>query len=92
MSPDDQAGKAAPGGLVLIVWPDDPAWLVSRGFTHVEFPGDMAVDFRSPGEAAELLRVFAPEAVGWVERTGSARVPYDVLGTNPPRDLCWRRR
>jgi SAM-dependent methyltransferase len=81
----------APGGLVVVIWPDDPAWLVSRGFTHVEFPGEMAVSFGSAEEAVELARVFAPDAVGWIERTGSRRVPYDVLGTNPPRSLCWRR-
>ena len=79
------------GGLVVVIWPDDAAWLVSRGFQHVVFPGEMAVEFSSAEDAVELARVFAPEAVGWIERTGSARVPYDVLGTNPPRDLCWLR-
>jgi SAM-dependent methyltransferase len=81
----------APGGLVVVVWPDDPSWLVSRGFRHVVFPGDMAVEFRDAAEALELAQMFAPGAVAWIERTGSRRVPYDVLGTNPPRDLCWRR-
>jgi SAM-dependent methyltransferase len=81
----------APGGRVVVVWPDDPAWLVERGFAHVEFPGEMAVTFRDAAEAVELARVFAPDAVGWIERTGSRRVPYEVLGTNPPRNLCWRR-
>jgi SAM-dependent methyltransferase len=81
----------APGGLVVVIWPDDPAWLVARGFIHVEFPGRMSVEFSSPEEAVELARVFAPGAVAWIERTGSRRVPYDVLGTAPPRTLCWRR-
>ncbi|HXJ65736.1 MAG TPA: class I SAM-dependent methyltransferase [Actinomycetota bacterium] len=80
-----------PGGLVVVVWADDPAWLVARGFQHVVFPGEMAVEFRDAAEALELARVFAPGAVGWIERTGSRRVPYEVLGTNPPRELCWRR-
>jgi len=82
---------SAPGGLVVVVWPDDPAWLVARGFVHVVFPGEMAVDFGDAAEAAELARIFAPAAVEWIERTGSSRVPYEVLGTNPPRELCWRR-
>ena len=73
----------APGGLVVVVWPDDPAWLVARGFQHVVFPGEMAVEFADAGEAAELARVFAPGAVEWIERTGSRRVPYDVLGDEP---------
>jgi SAM-dependent methyltransferase len=81
----------APGGLVVVIWPDDPGWLVARGFVHVEFPGDMAVTFADSAQAVELTRVFAPDAVGWIERSGSARVPYEVLGTNPPRSLCWRR-
>jgi len=81
----------APGGLVVVIWPDDPAWLVARGFAHVEFPGEMAVEFGSADEALELARVFAPGAVEWIERNRSQRVPYDVLGTRPPRDLCWRR-
>lgn len=93
-SDDGLAGMlraCAPGGLVVVVWPDDPAWLVARGFAHVEFPGEMAVTFRDAAEAVELARIFAPGAVGWLERTGSNRVPYEILGTNPPRDLCWRR-
>ncbi len=81
-----------PGGLVVVVWADDPAWLVARGFQHAVFPGEMAVEFRDAGEAAELARIFAPAAVAWIERTGSRRVPYEILGTNPPRELCWRRR
>jgi len=81
----------APGGLVVVIWPDDPAWLVARGFAHVEFPGEMAVEFGSVDEALELARVFSPEAVGWIEGSGSSRVPFEVLGTNGPRDLCWRR-
>jgi SAM-dependent methyltransferase len=82
---------ARPGGLVVVIWPDDPPWLVERGFQHVVFPGDMSVGFPDVEEALELAGVFFPEAVGWIRRTGSAEVPFDVLGVNPPRDLCWRR-
>ena len=81
----------APGGVVALIWPDDPAWLVARGFQHVVFPGEMSVEFSDPEEALELSRVFAPHAVEWIERTGSRFLPYEVLGTNPPRELCWRR-
>ncbi|HEY7280597.1 MAG TPA: class I SAM-dependent methyltransferase [Actinomycetota bacterium] len=89
---DEMLRVCRPGGLVVVVWADDPAWLVARGFQHVVFPGEMAVEFRDADEAVELAHVFAPGAVAWIERTGSRRVPYDVLGTNPPRELCWRRR
>jgi SAM-dependent methyltransferase len=89
---DEMLRVCRPGGLVVVVWADDPAWLVARGFQHVAFPGEMAVEFADQGEALEMARIFAPPAVPWIERTGSRRVPYEVLGTNPPRELCWRRR
>ncbi len=82
---------AAPGGLVVVVWPDDPAWLVERGFQHVVFPGEMCVEFRSEEEAAGLADVFYRGAAEWIARSGSRSVPYEVLGVNAPRDLCWRR-
>ena len=89
---DEMVRACRAGGLVVVVWADDPAWLVSRGFQHMVFPGEMAVEFRDAEEALELARVFWPGAVGWIERAGSRRVPYEILGTNPPRELCWRRR
>ncbi|MFL5798165.1 MAG: class I SAM-dependent methyltransferase [Actinomycetota bacterium] len=82
---------AAPGGLVVVVWPDDPRWLVDRGFRHVVFPGAMCVEFRSEEEAAELAEVFHPQTVEWIRRKKARSVPYEVLGVNAPRDLCWRR-
>ena len=89
---DEMVRACRAGGLVVVVWADDPAWLVARGFQHMVFPGEMAVEFRDAEEALELARVFWPGAVGWIERAGSRRVPYEILGTNPPRELCWRRR
>jgi SAM-dependent methyltransferase len=82
---------AAQGALVLVVWPDDPGWLVDRGFQHVVFPGEMCVEFRSEDDAEELAELFYPEAAEWIARKRSRRVPYEVLGVNAPRDLCWRR-
>jgi SAM-dependent methyltransferase len=82
---------ARPGGLLVVVWPDDPAWLVARGFQHIAFPGDMSVEFRDVAEATELTEVFFPRGGEWIRRTGSSSVPFDVLGVNAPRDLCWRR-
>ncbi len=89
---DEMVRACRPGGLVVVVWPDDPAWLVARGFQHMVFPGEMAVEFCDIEEALELARIFSPGAVDWIERAGSRRVPYEILGTNPPRELCWRRR
>lgn len=82
---------AAPGGLVVIVWPNHLGWLGERGYRHVSFPGDLAMEFASLADALELAAVFHPEAVGEIRRRGSPRVPYELVGINPPRDLAWRR-
>jgi SAM-dependent methyltransferase len=80
------------GGLVVIVWPPrDPAWLAQRGFEHLEFPGEMFVEFPSLEEALEIAAIFHPHAVDAIAQGGSPRVPYDLLGVNPPRSLAWRR-
>jgi hypothetical protein len=82
---------AAPGGLVVMVWPNHLGWLQERGYRHVSFPGDLAMEFASLTDALELAAVFHPDAVDEIRRRGSRRVPYEVLGVNPPRDLAWRR-
>jgi SAM-dependent methyltransferase len=79
------------GGLIVVVWPSDVGWLADRGFEHVVFPGDMAVEFASVGEAIALARIFYPEAAAEIERRASPIVPYELLEMNPPRDLAWRR-
>jgi SAM-dependent methyltransferase len=82
---------AAPGGLVVIVWPNHLDWLRERGYRYLSFPGEMAMEFSSVEEALELAAVFHPDAVAEIRRRGSPRVPYEVVGINPPRDLAWRR-
>jgi SAM-dependent methyltransferase len=80
-----------PGGTVAIIWPDDPRWLAGRGYTHRIFAGDLEVSFPSLDEALELARIFYPAAVRAIEEAGRRKVPFDVLGIPPPRDLSWRR-
>lgn len=80
-----------PGGLVVLVWPSDVDWLRDRGFTHESFGGEMDVDFGTLEEAVELAAIFYPDAVAEIESRGSARVTYEVLGMNAPRDLAWKR-
>jgi SAM-dependent methyltransferase len=82
---------AAPGGLVVIVWPNHLDWLAERGYRYLSFPGEMAMEFASLEEAVELAAIFHPDAVAEIRRRGSPRVPYEVVGVNPPRDLAWRR-
>jgi SAM-dependent methyltransferase len=79
-----------PGGMIVVVWPDDLEWLEDQGFTRVTFEGAMAVEFGTMPEALELTRIFYPQAHEAVRRGGSPTVPYEVLGMHPPRDLCWK--
>jgi SAM-dependent methyltransferase len=79
-----------PGGCVVIVWPNEVGWLAAQGYRYVRFDGEMFVEFASREEAAELIEIFYPSAVGEIGRRRWRRVPYDVLGTNPPRDLAFK--
>ncbi len=80
-----------PGGLIVIVWPNGLPWLDRHGFTRVEFDGPMAVEFGTMVEALELTTIFYPHALDEVRRHDSPTVQYEMLGMNPPRDLCWLR-
>ena len=79
-----------PGGWVVIIWPNHLGWLAARGYRHVSFPGPMSMTFGSYHEAVELAEIFYPEAADEVRRLGSRRVPFEVLGINPPRDLAFK--
>jgi len=79
-----------PGGCVLIVWPNNVDWLAGHGYRYASFPGEMFLEFASHEEAAELTAIFYPEAVTEVHRLGGRRVPYELLGVNPPRDLAFK--
>ena len=79
-----------PGGSVVIIWPNHLDWLAARGYRYVSFPGPMAVEFGSHQEAVELAEIFYPKAAGEIRRQGWRRVPFEVLGLNPPRDLAFK--
>jgi SAM-dependent methyltransferase len=79
-----------PGGYVAIIWPNNLDWLAARGYRYVSFPGPMSVEFASYCEAVELAEIFYPQAADEVRRRGSRRVPFEVLGINPPRDLAFK--
>ena len=78
------------GGMVVIVWPTDPDWLVARRYRYLSFPGAMTMEFTSPTEAVELARIFYPDAVAEIQARGARQVPYGILGVNPPRDLAYK--
>jgi SAM-dependent methyltransferase len=79
-----------PGGCVAIIWPNHLDWLTARGYRYVSFPGPMAVEFSTYREAVELAEIFYPKAADSVRRRGDRRVPFEVLGINPPRDLAFK--
>jgi SAM-dependent methyltransferase len=81
-----------PGGVIAIVWPNHLDWLGARGFTYLSFPGAMWMEFRSTAEAIEMVEIFYPHAADEVRARGAARVDYDVLGVNPPRDVAYKRK
>ena len=77
-------------GLVVIVWPNHPEWLSAHGYRYLSFAGDMAMEFASVEEAIELTQIFYPVAIDEIRRRGDRRVPYELLGVNPPRDLAYK--
>ena len=80
----------AAGGMVVIVWPNQPEWLATHGYRYLSFPGPMTMDFASAAEAVQLATIFYPHAVAEIKARGERQVPYDLLGVNPPRDLAYR--
>ena len=50
----------------------------------------MSVEFGSYAEAVELAEIFYPRAAGEIRRRGGQRVPFEVVGLNPPRDLAFK--
>jgi SAM-dependent methyltransferase len=79
-----------PGGCVAIIWPNNLEWLTARHYQYASFPGPMSAEFASHREAVELTEIFYPDAVAAVRGRGSRRVPFEVLGINPPRDLAFK--
>jgi SAM-dependent methyltransferase len=77
-----------PGGCVAIIWPNHLDWLAARGYRYVSFPGPMFMEFGSCREAVELAEIFYPTAADEIRRRGWRKVPFEVLGINPPRDLA----
>jgi SAM-dependent methyltransferase len=79
-----------PGGCVAIVWPNNLGWLATHDYQYASFGGPMHVEFASYREAVEMAGIFYPHAVAEVRRRGRRRVPFEVLGINPPRDVAFK--
>jgi SAM-dependent methyltransferase len=81
----------APWGQVVVVWPNHLGWLAAHGYRYQSFPGEMRMEFASLEDAVELSEIFYPHAVAEIRRRGDRRVPYNLLGVNPPRDLAYKK-
>jgi len=79
-----------PGGLVVIVWPNNVGWLAARGYEYVSFAGEMFAEFASREDAAELIEIFYPRALPEVRDGARRRISYDALGINPPCDMAFK--
>jgi SAM-dependent methyltransferase len=80
----------APGGSVVIVWPNNLGWLAEHGYEYVSFAGDLRVEFADRDEADELIAIFYPDAEPGCAGGSTPAVPYEALGINPPRDLAFK--
>jgi SAM-dependent methyltransferase len=79
-----------PGGCVAIIWPNNLSWLSARGYQHVCFGGPMFVEFPSYEKAVELSEIFYPRAAREVRSQHLRRVPFQLVGINPPRDVAYK--
>jgi SAM-dependent methyltransferase len=79
-----------PGGTVVVVWPNHLPWLREHGYRYVSFPGSISMEFSSTDEAVELAEIFYPAAAPLIRRAALRRVPYELLGVNPPRDIAYK--
>jgi hypothetical protein len=50
----------------------------------------MAAEFATHQEAVELATIFYPEAAARIRRWRGRRVPYEMLGINPPCDVAFK--
>lgn len=79
-----------PGGRIVIIWPEDPAWFTRHGFRHTTLPGHLTITFPTLEDGlAAARRFYAPAAAHYLEATGRPELPFSVLGVREPRDLCW---
>jgi SAM-dependent methyltransferase len=82
----------APGGVMVVVWPNHLDWLNAHGYRHLSFPGSMWMEFRDADEAIEMTEIFYPHAAEAVRTRREPRVGYDVIGVNPPNDLAFKMK
>lgn len=79
-----------PGGRILIIWPEDPAWFVRHGFQYTTLPGHLRITFPSLEDALAVARRFyGAAAIHHLETTRRPELPFDALNVKAPRYFCW---
>jgi ubiquinone/menaquinone biosynthesis C-methylase UbiE len=79
-----------PGGRIVIMWPEDPAWFVRQGFQYTSLRGHLTITFPTIEDAWQIAaRFYGAAALRALEATGRPELPFHALGVNEPRDLCW---
>jgi SAM-dependent methyltransferase len=80
-----------PGGRLVIIWPEDPAWFRQHGFHYTVLPGRLCIRFATLADACEACRRFYGEAaLRYLEETRRPELSFALLGMKEPRDLCWK--
>jgi len=80
-----------PGGRLVIIWPEDPAWFCRHGFHYLVLPGRLRIHFASLADAREACqRFYGERALRYLEKTRHPELPFTVLGVKEPRNLCWK--
>ncbi|HEY1388444.1 MAG TPA: class I SAM-dependent methyltransferase [Ktedonobacterales bacterium] len=86
---DELQRVTRPGGRILILWPEDPAWFARHGFWYATLPGRLTITFPSLEDAyAIATRFYGPAALHHLQITHRPELPFRVLGVKPPRDFC----
>lgn len=87
---DELMRVTRPGGRIVIMWPEDPAWFVHRGFHYITLPGHLTITFPTLNDALAVAhRFYGAAAIHHLESIRRPELPFSVLNVKAPRDLCW---
>jgi SAM-dependent methyltransferase len=87
---DELQRVTRPGGRIVIIWPEDPAWFIRRGFQYTVLSGRLTITFPTLEIAmAVASRFYGAAATRHLEATHFPELPFRVLGVRAPRDVCW---
>jgi SAM-dependent methyltransferase len=88
---DELMRVTRPGGRILIIWPEDPAWFVRHGFHYTTLPGHLRITFPTLDDALAVARRFyGADAIQRLETTQRPELPFALLNVKAPRYFCWR--